>query len=587
MVVLSFFFHRSNQENEGIGIAALRTIINQLVRQVPGLTSLVVRRYESLVTKGKVEWSWDALWDLFIQLLDYIANPAVYVVLDALDECEIQSRRTILSSFRELVHAFNSSGSSEPLLKVFITSRPDADVFDCLSEFDTLEINSMDTAGDMTTLVNNRIGDFARRRHLDEEVKKMIVQFLQKNAQGMFLWAVLIVEELERRDERLTDEVIASKLSRLPLTLMNTYEVIVQNPPSSRKNDMWHILRWLLYGKRGLTLAELESALCLELGITRWHGFVGDVDFLCGPLITIDKEDGRINLIHQTARDFLERFVVKAYLDDDHTAGVEMDVTLANEHLAKTCIQILESFIGSFPSFKSWEETLRLTSAMDEALNRHPFIRYAIENWNQHIQATEDPSGELIQLVLNLLSSPRKTNSLMNLDHYANQGGNVLGPATRPVVYIAAYFDLPWILKKFIEESPLVSKTTCKAGDTPLTWAAEMGSEACVDLLLQTGADPNAVEHDGWTALHWAANNGHVEVARLLIEFGADLNHRYGMDEDGPTARDMAIKTNHQDVANLIESHGSFTERGLSSRWAPPGGTPVRKNIVRTYNTKS
>lgn len=157
-MVLYFFFHRSNQENEGVAIAAL-TIINQLMRQAPEITQLVVHRYESLATRGKVEWSWDALWNLFVQLLAHMANPSLYVVLDALDECEIQSRRTILNSFKELVHESKSPASPWPLPKVFITSRPDSEVFDCVSGVDTLEITSADTAGDMTTLITDRIED--------------------------------------------------------------------------------------------------------------------------------------------------------------------------------------------------------------------------------------------------------------------------------------------------------------------------------------------------------------------------------------------------------------------------------------------
>lgn len=389
----------------------------------------------------------------------------------------------------------------------------------------------------------------------------MIIRFLERNARGMFLWAVLIVEELERRDERLTDEVIASKLSRLPLDLMNTYEVIIHNPPNSRRNDMWRILRWLLYGKRGLTLAELEHALCLELGINRWHGFAVDVDFLCGPLISIDKGNGEVNLIYQTARGFLEHFVKQA----NDTAGIDMDVKPANEHIAKTCIQILQFYTDSFgnkPMFTSGdegEEMMNVTNAMDEALDRHAFIRYAIDNWNQHIQATKDPSDGLIQLVLNLLTHPSNTNVLMNLDHYVNHNGNLLGAATRPPIYIAAYFNLPWVLKIILTESPQYSNSTCRAGDTPLTWAAEMGSTECAGLLLETGADPNAVEHDGWTALYWAANNGHIEVAKLLLKFGASLDHQYGTEKGGLTARDWAAKMNQWDAVNLIDSHGNFT----------------------------
>jgi hypothetical protein len=172
----------------------------------------------------------------------------------------------------------------KPILKILVTSRPDAEVFDCLLDFPCLEITDSDTVDDMRALIHKRLQDFAHRRHLDIGVSDSIIRFLKGNAHGMFLWVVLILEELGHRDERLTDEAIFAKLSKIPVTLITTYEAILENPPTSRKNDMWRIFRWLLFGRRRLTLEELETALCLETGVTRWHDFAGDVDFLCGSL---------------------------------------------------------------------------------------------------------------------------------------------------------------------------------------------------------------------------------------------------------------------------------------------------------------
>ena len=43
-------------------------------------------------------------------------------------------------------------------------------------------------------------------------------------------------------------------------------------------------------------------------------------------------------------------------------------------------------------------------------------------------------------------------------------------------------------------------------------------------VLIQNGADVNAVDKDKWTALHFAAEKGHVDVAKVLIQNGADVN---------------------------------------------------------------
>ena len=65
-----------------------------------------------------------------------------------------------------------------------------------------------------------------------------------------------------------------------------------------------------------------------------------------------------------------------------------------------------------------------------------------------------------------------------------------------------------------------------KTNGQHFTSAAEKG-HGHVDVakvLIQNGADVNAVDEDKWTALHFAAENGHVDVAKVLIQNGADVN---------------------------------------------------------------
>ena len=141
---------------------------------------------------------------------------------------------------------------------------------------------------DMQALICHRMKGFPSRRNLDSEVSSKITTFLEENAHGMFLRVHLIMEELERRDERLNDETISTKLSQVPITLANTYDSIIRRPPSSRRTDMWRIIRWLLYGRRELTVAELECALCLETKTLHWYDLSGDLKFLCGSLIRLE-----------------------------------------------------------------------------------------------------------------------------------------------------------------------------------------------------------------------------------------------------------------------------------------------------------
>ena len=73
-------------------------------------------------------------------------------------------------------------------------------------------------------------------------------------------------------------------------------------------------------------------------------------------------------------------------------------------------------------------------------------------------------------------------------------------------------------LKKLLEAQEKSKKCT------PLLIAAERGHLKCVHLLLQNGANVEAVDSDGWSASHRASYGGHSKVVKLLIERGANIN---------------------------------------------------------------
>jgi ankyrin repeat protein len=84
------------------------------------------------------------------------------------------------------------------------------------------------------------------------------------------------------------------------------------------------------------------------------------------------------------------------------------------------------------------------------------------------------------------------------------------------------------------------------SGHTPLFWAT---TPAIVYLLLDDGADINAIDSQARTALHQAANRNDIDVLEALLESGADPNLR---DKTGKLAVD---ETSDKLVKQFIRSY--------------------------------
>ena len=96
-----------------------------------------------------------------------------------------------------------------------------------------------------------------------------------------------------------------------------------------------------------------------------------------------------------------------------------------------------------------------------------------------------------------------------------------------------------------------------KNAESPLISAVRIGSLAKTRVLLEHGADINAIArypYLGKTSLMIAVADGKLKIAKLLVEKGADLNLR---GEDGRTALSLAIWRQHPQIAKMLRQAGA------------------------------
>ncbi|XEC97517.1 ankyrin repeat domain-containing protein [Paenibacillus tarimensis] len=69
-----------------------------------------------------------------------------------------------------------------------------------------------------------------------------------------------------------------------------------------------------------------------------------------------------------------------------------------------------------------------------------------------------------------------------------------------------------------------------------------------VEVLIQKGAEINAVDSNGHTPIQAAAFEGNLEIAQLLIDNGADISRKSGLG----SAVSIASKRGHNEFAELL-----------------------------------
>ncbi|RDL39892.1 uncharacterized protein BP5553_04232 [Venustampulla echinocandica] len=297
--LLSYFFCQVTDSRLNNATAVLRGLIYLLIDQQPSLVSHVLKQYGQ-GAKRPFEGlnAWKPLSVVFENILQDPGLKSTYLVVDALDECE-----TDLPKFLNLVV---QSASTSSRVKWIVSSCNKPDIEAQLRLNDTqvrlsLELNSAHVSRAVKMFIDFKVSQLpfiVDDSTLQEQVRDQIYA----KANGTFLWAALVLKELERVESWNVLDV----LREFPPELDPLYERMIRQIQPLQRNDpelCRLVLCTMALSYRPLLLLELETRSGLPKQISNNLENVKRVVDKCRSFLTMQED--HVYFVHPSAKDFL------------------------------------------------------------------------------------------------------------------------------------------------------------------------------------------------------------------------------------------------------------------------------------------
>lgn len=415
-----------------------------------------------------------------------------------------------------------------------------------------------------------------------------------------------IISELDRLD-RLSSSIVDMNEKKAAVNL--EYDKTMDRICSqvlSRKRLAKEALSWIVCAKRPLTCQELRTALGIEPGESALdeenQPDIDDIVTSCAGLLIIASDGANeiFQLAHYTIQEYLQR---------------------RQEALFPAAHQIITESCLTYLSFEAFElGSCKSPIQYRARLAHYPLYSYAANHWGDHSRSNFAKHDVLISFVRSHAKVEASVQALFAMGRFKDPVYYSQTMQNRfTSLHLAAHFGLADLVhliredggqlynKASIEqrehvcsvyssrpsqstvvEAPLEHEIELSKNNQDgeiISIAASRGHTDVINMLLDSGIDPNLRDNHLETPLMKAATNDRVDAAVLLLARGAnpnltddfrrsaftlacifgsagtfnilpndllDLGHE---DEDGKTAVDYAIKAGHIEVLKSLRAY--------------------------------
>ncbi|KAK8862167.1 Vegetative incompatibility protein HET-E-1 [Apiospora arundinis] len=318
--LLSYFFCQATDERINTATTVVRGLIYMLLDKDASLVSHIKKKYS---TAGKALFedtnAWQALREIFVDILQDPKLQGVYLLVDALDECVKglpQLLELIVQTSRSTRVQWLVSSRNWPQIEVQLCS---------VAKRLSLELNEESVSAAVKSYIKQKVKELAKEKTYSPRTKRHVHRYLSTHADGTFLWVALVCQELKavpEFDARKRVETFPPGLDSLYQRIMGLISI---SEVYDRCRQLLAIAATVYRPLSPLEYvsffgdlndlssdSEFDDAECEDSDSERttWEESTSDVTkmiqdlvSLCGSFLIVRK--GIVYFVHQSAKDFL------------------------------------------------------------------------------------------------------------------------------------------------------------------------------------------------------------------------------------------------------------------------------------------
>jgi ankyrin repeat protein len=453
--VISFFFNARGADLEKSTTGMYRSLLLQLLQGLPELQDRLLSFYKSmnlnLGTTGNEYKPFGAelLKAIFREAIRNLCQSALVCFIDALDECNEEQIRDMISFFQQLGE---EAIANRVHLQVCFSSRHYPHI--TFNKGLSLILERQEGhKQDIINYVNNEL-EIGSEKNV-----RGIKECLQERASGVFMWVVLVVKMLNKAYDRGRTNLLRKMLQDIPRDLHELFrDILRRDGDDEDKEALLLCIQWVLFARQPLSPEQLYFAI--HSGISpetpcEWDAqkitketinrFI--LDSSKGLAETTLSEPPTVQFIHESIVDFL--------LSENGFGEIWTNIGmnfqgLSHQRLRDCCLNYINIDISTYLKphepllHPETEEAEYLPSSVTDAF---PLFEYSVRNILYHADASEEMGISQQRFMHNfpLLRWVRLDNLL--------QGSESRVPGWRTngvgILYILAIYNMPNLIRSY------------------------------------------------------------------------------------------------------------------------------------------